>query len=728
MRWPMLIRLLLPALLLWLLPHASAGQDLRLFTEFEYRNGDIEITDKETGTTRETSLEEFNQRYNLQLQRRIYPHLSLLAGGTLEYGLTDTTTDSVDSDRRRRILRPFAEMTLGSPFRMVGAGYRRTQIRDALTGTETTELFRYDADIFLRWRPVELPEFNLRYNRVHTRNEPKTLDTMQDLINFNTLYAWQGLRGRYTYIRDETEDRLQETEALRQLHEGRIEYFRRFLHGRADLDTSYRIIYDRSESDQVAVLASGLVGFDLAADDGPLAPEPRLTDGDRATPVPGLDLVRTGATALQSLHLGLDLGLSFRIDQLHVYVAPSQLTAADATAFNWQVLVSEDNTESSVWGLMGVGTVTYDELQRRFVIPIFPSVDTRFVKVVTTPLEPTDPRLPSGLAVQVTELEAITVLAGEEPSTIRRTGHYYNLGLRARFTDRTDGSYGFSWFRDQTRPFDRERTSWTHSVNFGHRFTRAVHGSVRAHRTDTRETTRADQVSYGYGAALRANWLPTFSQSLIFNGSYDIRENGTEQLDDGSSTTNTLMLRNVLRLYRGVDFFADGGYSLIREFDGRKTGNTLVRLGTDLRPNPRFTLTANYSARFTEVLREADEPDLQRVSTQQQWDMQAYYTPVRALSLFAGLTIRESRGDTRYLRNFIINWSPFPDAPLQLILPYNEIHRSEENRTDRIFDPTIRWTISRSLFLDLSYTVFESESDVQDISSRTLRAVLRAVI
>ena len=80
------------SLFIWLLPAAllfnvnspsnAWGEGINFHGELKYTNSETEITNKRTGQLATGETSQFNQRYNLDLYKSIYPYLTL-SGGTL---------------------------------------------------------------------------------------------------------------------------------------------------------------------------------------------------------------------------------------------------------------------------------------------------------------------------------------------------------------------------------------------------------------------------------------------------------------------------------------------------------------------------------------------------------------------------------------------------------------------------------------------------------------------
>ncbi len=92
-------------------------------------------------------------------------------------------------------------------------------------------------------------------------------------------------------------------------------------------------------------------------------------------------------------------------------------------------------------------------------------------------------------------------------------------------------------------------------------------------------------------------------------------------------------------------------------------------------------------------------------------DVTLAYNPFDTVRLFVSLGITSESGrKTDFLQNYGINWSPFPEGNLQFNINYNENLRSADNSKERVFTPSVRWKITRKIFLDMSYLMIKTSS------------------
>ena len=75
----------------------------------------------------------------------------------------------------------------------------------------------------------------------------------------------------------------------------------------------------------------------------------------------------------------------------------------------------------------------------------------------------------------------------------------------------------------------------------------------------------------------------------------------------------------------------------------------------------------------------------------------------------------------RFLRNYSLSWSPFPDGSLQILLRYDDTYRSDLAALSRIYSPRVRWNITDRWYAEVAYerSVFDSAVEMSDRGSYT---------
>ena len=716
--WVTLIALQIAALLsttVW-------ADGLKFNSEHNYSQSDGRTKIKTTGQSFDTDFTRFDQRYNLNLSKTIYPYLLFETGTIYEINKLSATTDGDTTDFEERVLSPFAEINLNNPIYKAGLAVRKRRIDESISGLPDTRADRDEITTTLGMTPPELfPEWFLRYSHIHTYDDPETVDQIRKVLEFDTAYRpLRNLSLDYAYLRVKTDERTFDFDTLEQNHFGKIQYAHNFFDNRLSMGTSYTLNYTKLEftsgtgSAEIPLLRSaGLFSLDNTPDDGPaLSANPALIDGNVVTSA-GID-IGTNGDQTQAVNIGVDLGLPQTVDQIRIWV-DRELTAVIANSFSWDVYTSPDNTDLSVWTLVAtVSPAAFGTFETRFEIS-FAAVNTRFIKVVTRPLSLVVPGANNFPNIFVTEIQAFITQSGADADTESEvTDHNYSLNLTGRLSDKTTVGYTLLYSQQNLDPQNEKRTQLSNGINLSHIFNNTFSSSAYGQRTD-RSVLDEDDINYTYGAALKAAWLRTFNQSLTYSGIY-------EDSDFGTAYQNSIFLRSNSILYRGWSAFVDVGYSWEEPVDGSQINSYFLRPGTNFQPHRKVTLNLDYQYKRTEQSGLDIGP-----RTESKWDVQAFYTPLDTLSLFARINGVERDGSTNTFQNYTVTWSPFRDGDLQFFFRYNESLISEGNQKQRVVGPSLKWTIGRHIFLDTSYSYNLSDSDFQKVTSNVLSANLRMI-
>lgn len=680
---------------------APASGSVNLSGEFAYDVSETDTTDKSTGTVTESESAEFRQRYNLDLSRNIFPKLILRGGGILSFADLEATSDGTTSESDTRTAQPFLELNLSDPLYGAGVTYRKTDTKTATSSAPATRNFREEYSASLTWRPIGFPRFAIFANRSYTYDEPKTADLVDSLASASVNYHWRKLSVNYSYVYNESENRVNDFQSVNQTHQGRLGYSREFLDRRLAMDTGYVINMSTSEfsgegSGTIFLSRSGgLASLDDTPEDGPaLEPNPALIDGNRNASS-GIDLGLDGDETTLT-NIGLDLGFPATVATLFVWV-DRRVPADIAASFVWLIFVSSENTGTSAWTLHAtVPAAPFGILDDRFAIA-FPPVDTRFIKVVTRPLSQAVTLDQSFRNIFVTELEAFAVVSGGAELT--SVDHNYNLRLNGRVGPKT--SLGYSLFfrlREDANLVSERTTRFANTFDVRHAFSDVFLGTADITREDSsledRNTTR-----YTYSASVRAAYLATLRQTLSYTGTH-VEEAGA------SSTSNSLFLRTNADLYRGWSVFLDLGSNWDTLEEGTRRTGRVARTGMEVVPNDRIRMTSTYFISTTQESGVGAGPS----TTRQRADVTVFCLPVRTLSLFAQLSYEDAEAAPQTFQNYSITWSPFPEGALQFSVLYNERFNSVEDQRDRIIAPGLRWNVARGIFLDVTYNIVDSDS------------------
>ncbi len=695
---------------------ACLADDISFNARWRTINSNSQTTLKTTNERIDAESFNFDQRYNLNFTKNLFPNLTFAAGSFYQINEITTTNQDLETEINQERLSPYLEMNLNNQVLKTGIAYRKTTVEEEITDLEKTTSDRDQYTAILGMTSVGLlPRWNLSYTRTTTTDKPETVDQQVDLINFTTQYApIDNLHLDYAYNQTDTDNRLQGFSTTEKNHYGRITYDQNFFSNRMVMNSGYSINYNTLEFPATATVetpllrSAGLSSLDTSPTDGPaLVATPSLIDGN-LTASAGLD-IGLGGDEANLTNIGLDFGFSVDVNILRIWV-DRRLSAQVANSFSWSIYTSPDNLDTSTWTLVTtVAPANFGVFENRFEMS-FPTVNTRFIKVVVRPLLPSVAGANGFPNIFVTEMEALNIQIGV-PVTGETTSinHNFNFNLRGRLTKKTTAGYNLYYTKRTEDPADLERDQLTNGVYLNHAFNPIFSASANFQRTDETDVDEkiVDDI---YSASLRAAWFRTLNQIITYS-------NRSTSDDTGEASQNAVILRTNAILYQGWDAFVDVGYGWDETADGVESTNQNFKCGTNISPFDKLTFNFNYSYKQT------DQKDAQEDSqVETQIDFQGFYVPFRNLSMFAKFSIIDKADASDTLQNYSINWSPFDRGDLQLFFIYSEMLRSESNQTERSFGPSARWTITRNMGLDLSYTISTTEDTVLKTESESLSA------
>jgi len=692
------------AVTLYVLTLPSKADGINFNSRFVSTTSSSQTTLKSTDEQIDTEFTSFDQRYNLDFTKSLFPYLTFAAGSFYQRNEITTSSQNIETEIKENRISPFLEMNLSNPYYKAGFAYRKTKVEEQTTGQTKTQSDRDQYTATMGMTPMGLlPRWNMVYTRSITSDEPETVNQQEDLLNFTTQYTlFPDLNLDYSYTRTDTDNRLRDFKTTEQTHFGKITYSHNFLQNLLSLNSGYSINYNTLEFPGTATVerpmlrSTGLSSLDMTPTDGPaLAPTPTLIDGD-LTASTGLDL-GLGGDESTFTNIGLDFGFAVDVNILRIWV-DRRPTDQIANSFAWSVYTSPDNLDTSTWTLVTtVAPATFGVFDNRFEIT-FPTVNTRFIKVVTTALSPSTPGASSFPNIFITEMEALASKSGvaisKETTTIN---HNFNFNLQGRLGQKTTLSYNLYYTLRTEDPSDLERDQMTNGFYLNHIFTPIFSANASVQRTDETDVNNKS-VNDVSSVALRAAWLKTLNQILTFS-------RRTTSEEEGDANQNSVILRTNAILYRGWDAFLDVGYNWDEQVDSTQSTSRIIKSGTNVTPLDKLTFNLNYT------YKETDQQDVQGdTQIETQIDLQGFYVPFSNLSLFAKISIVDKPTISDTFQNYSINWSPFAQGDLQFFFTYNEVLRSESNQTEKTIGPGARWTITRNLTLDLAYTSSTTEN------------------
>ena len=722
-----LLYALCPMLVLLFLPHETNAQGLLQgvsgLLELNYSFLSTKTTDS-TGNTTKTTTNNFNPRVTLTVNTNIFPNLKLDAGIVVEKNISWLKTDGMSTKSDITDLRPYINLTLNTPPYTAGIGYDRRQERVTNTGSPGVTTINEDYNVILGWRPEGLPVIDMRFTRTNLFDEKREVqDTTTDYGLFSARYTYKNLDVRYQGTYTDTNDKLNRVETKDYLQTGRITYSDMFFNNRVSFNGSYNISYEETET--TAKGTGGTVSTQISPFAGlstiNILPTPNITldanpaviDGNTTTSA-GINIGLPPVPDTNLRQVGLDFLVSTQVNQLFLWVDKDlslQLNILNFFFANIQVWTSSDNLNwTQVLGI----TVSQGQFQNRFEIN-FATVTTRYIKIVTLPLQPFVPTATTFPNIFITELQAFTKTPAQQvKGRTTRLTNILNIDSRVRILDIPLLFYEFSYFLDKTDP---GLTTYTVSngLSANERFSSVFSGSARVAREDGTEEGKR-RWAYVYNASLVATPLPTLRDNLIYSGRI-------EDIGGKSTKNNSIFLQNTATLYKGIDINLGGGFNFSTLDTGQKQDNTIINFGATIVPHKIMTITLIYSDTTTNQ----SGGGLPSTSTStRRGDLSVAYRPFETLYIFASWEILAQRGQKlQTTQNYLLNWTPFPNGALQFNFSYNELIISESNQKNRLITPTLRWYITSRSYLDLSYQYIQTSSKSEKTISNGFSANLK---
>ena len=679
--------------------------------EFDYTFFSSKTTDA-SGTTTKFNTNTYNPRVTLSVNTDIFPKLNLNAGGVFEKNISILSSEGETSKTTLTRWRPYIYLTLKDPLYEVGIGYSRKEDSTKVTDTPRFTLINDDYLATLKWRPEGLPSIEAQLERTNTYDESREIqNTTKDYISLLSRYSFKGLDIRYQGTYTDTDDKVGQIETKDMLHSAWVSYSDAFFDRRVSVSSTYNINYEEIKTSTSATTpgAGGTVSIQLfplaglSINNNTVTPltlnaNPALIDGNLALSAGinlGLPPLGGDTTAR---NMGLDFFLPTEVNQLLLWVDRDLSTAPAIVTFftaNIQVFSSSDNLNWTPVPL-ALPPITFGPFQNRFVIN-FTNVTTRFIKVVTPPLNATVLGAAGFPNIFVTELQAFLTqpvggTPGKKSLTITRTTHNYYLDARARILDIPTLFYELDYFYTRIDPGGQLRYTLSNGLSGNYRFSQIFSGRARV-AYENGEEEKEHRTAWVYDAALEATPLRTLTNRLLFSGR-------DETIGGKHDSTNSIILYNIAQLYRGLDVNLNIGQNFSRDASGLRTNETDFQILGTIIPHPALNLSLAYKY---SIINQSGGTGASGSGNMQTGEFIVSYRPFRTLFVVATIDLSTTTdGKTVVTQNYGFNWSPFPDGALQFRFFYNE-NLTTGNVKERIINPGVRWNITKRSYLDLSY-------------------------
>jgi hypothetical protein len=656
-----------------------------------------------------------HQTYDLRLERALSDtfRLRLSFRGEGADG-TSRLDDSYDTKTQYRQYQPGAEINWNfSTFQLQG-NYDDFRT-NSTAGDLSDERRQRRAVARATWAPEKLPTLTLYGEQRQLTNEAASIDNTEKSVFEALDYTWKGLtlgqNARVLTLDDGGADFARKSTDL----QGLARYENSFFGGRASVSANVLVgatrLEERARSGQpVSVPVRILVGRALYAYDDtpldgrdkPLADLPALMDGDfqKAAGVP------LGPDGQSFQNIAVDMGRLVQLDTFRVYVRDIGGAPVKTPGFvRFDAYRSDDGL---TWIPMPNGSrTTFDAGLSAYVVE-FAVTSARYVKVVSFGTNILD--------TQVTEIEVFqhqTFGAGEVKSTDIKLGSG-SATVAGKPTDWLTLSY-YGLFNTNTQTSNTRPELTTQDTD-----------QIAAVQVDPSQTVnliaryekRISSQTDGFDQSLdavtaTAHWAPL--RTLDVTAEY---QRSKQDLAGRLSTSNAVHGHLYMRLLKSLDLSLDGGSAReVQSSDDHPASHLSFTGVTYAQLTDALKLTANVSYQKTSY--EGGAPDtanglLLPASHDTRYWAELYYRPGPQLALTARFGYASSDLFSGPTQGYRVEWYPFSQGTVSIGTIYEEDVDSVSNRRFRRVQLLPRWTLNKSMSLDLNYTVMSTYISLAD--------------
>jgi hypothetical protein len=713
---------------------ALAGGDARADSwsaTLEPSYGHVETDTEVNGVRSSEVADQLRQRYQLTLELNLTEFLTASAGASIldrrEWRVADGHTLETDTDTKSF----YGRLMLGSPTMNGGLGVDRTEHDSPGIPASVTESYTG----YLLWRPVQLPELELRASHVDNFDTSRRLrDTTTDTAAAGLRYEGPNYDVRYRLTWTDAEDHRSASESStvqqdllgtrsdRFFGDRTNTYLNAALQARSTSNTAHSATATVSRQQPPVAGFSAIEAAPATPEDIELSPNPLLIDNNLASSA-GVN-VGYAPTLAGDLdrRAPRDVGARFgdlvtNVNTIYVWFdRPLTASVGAALASTVEVYESDDNLR---WTNVAPSPAFPSPFESRIEVAI-PQKAARFLKVVLRPLEVGVTTDTAYSDVFVTEVQFFLVVAA---STLPR--HDSSASATATGFARTLILPSWEFAHDITLSLahdtdsDLTRYSLVNGLSFMRPVWRTVTSNARVERQDA-DLGRGHEAFWRWSAGLIGRPLATAYWSLLYSG------NERSVKDEGGDGASALQVAHSLTalgradLYDGISAQASGSVS--QATTGTRTGQSGQASGSlSMTPNRWMTVTGG--GLFSRT-RTTDSADGSAVVTQYaRVDGSLSVTPAPALSA-AGTVSRVILGvKPTTLGTLQLNYFPLR-GDLQLSVGYTKTLDTAAEATTEMLTPTLRWNVRRGVSLTTTYSLLKNVAPVQTLTTRALLVTL----
>jgi len=682
-------------------PLTAWGTDMRLTGDFTYSQNNAEIEDRDDGTIENADFNRFQQIYEIDLSKQLFPKLELDGGARVEQNRTKTESENITDKSRSQQILPYVGVSWSDPLYTLTGDYRERYLRSKRNLLETSKEYSTTYSLNGDWRPIELPQLSFSYLHSERHDDPLTSDIENDNFTVNSRYESRDNKFFYSYLRSKRIDNIRQTETLASTHNAKIITDRTLYDGRVNLIGTIRLEYSELEfsgsGERDFAISPGGIAF-FYVDNDPL-PNNNL-ESDYQTGIFGDSLDLNGNNFF-------DIGLTFNdatnVDKLKLPLNSEDMLDSGSNISdigNWSVY-TRDGDDS--WSSRGLVTVDYLVDENLFELTLAPGAASESILVVYSP-----PLISNQLgSLRVVGIRAFISRNLDDETKATAQGYQGQLGLDWRISNATRLAYNANIDYSESSLFNDRSTSLSNGLNINHLLNDIFTVGGRFGTRHDWEQGALKNSNYFYSARLTGQYFETLQQTLVYSGSFD------QDKTNGDSLSNSLLLRTNAALYQGWDISFDQGVSQYSADQRADSTNYFIRLQSSLQPHRTYKLFLEYSMNWRKESEATERRDSGRVRVS--------WVPRDTLSL-AG-EIRLNRRGNEYLSSweYSMSWLPLRDGRVQCVLAYAEDEDQNGNRTWS-FTPQLTWELTHYASLSFRYSRGEKETtgDIQNFETAFL--------
>ncbi|HEY3307055.1 MAG TPA: hypothetical protein VGJ93_01245 [Desulfuromonadaceae bacterium] len=734
---------------------AAFAEGVSGYAEYNYSLLNSTTTDTSGATKSKASV--FNQRYNLTIDKDIFPTMRLFAGGNFEKNDSDNDTNGLNTSGSSTRINPTADLSYSNGVFNGGLGFSRRQESSQFNGVSTPTLFFDSYNGRFGWKPEGFPSLDILYSTFDNYDENrKNQDSTNSSLTLSSRYKpFESMDISYQTNYSTLTNNLAGFEAQSLNQNLRLAYNEIFFRDRISVSTSYNVA---TQDTKTANKGSGSISLppSLRSIDQlffaitPTTADPSTTPSfagfsnpSLTSSISGTVIIGSGLAASRN-NIGIKSSFSSSniIRLLVTITAPNHtINATDyadisnsfqlADPVNSLVKVYQSPTQDGTNWIRVPATITFGQLTNPnngalndgFEIRLTQTAPAgTFIKIEIESLRTENL---SNLFIQKVSLttaevylQEVTPLQAGQSRTTSQISGLYNLNLKAKLLDSPliyyDGGFNLDHTKSDTQDLTYRYTV-INGLSLNYRFSPTLSTSARVAREDAVDPLTSSRSSDSASISVSAQPLPTITQTANY---------GFRQESDSGTTkrTHSLNLSNSAELYQGISFNLTAGGSLLTDNSGADQKSTTITTGLNLLPHK--TLSINISISDSRAWNSSSNKPETSFYTQT-GDLTVNYNPLPNIYLFGAFTINAQKDrKTQTAQSIGGSWSPFRGGALLLNTSYRENIDNGGNK-DRTAVQSVRWNIRAGWFLDVSYLITTSTTTSKTTDTQVFSTSLR---